>query len=323
VHEKDKAEGIPDAIVRYRGSDLTAMATSADGRFISTPLPAEAYTFDVSADGYKSGECSVTLTDVAPAATPPAATATTPPAAPAVTPPASSPPAAPSSSADRLVDVDCQLEALPRVGTVTGRVINLDDNTPIANANVELTDSLSRTLKLTTDGSGAFRFERVFPGPLTLKAEADDYLFHTQALELHAREEAHPELGLHKRPKVSLVQVDAKELKIKQQIHFENDSAVILGDSNALLEQIADALARNPGIAQVEIQGHTDNAGTPEHNLTLSEARANAVVAWLVAHGIDQTRLVARGYGQERPIAPNLSVAGRARNRRVQFMITR
>jgi outer membrane protein OmpA-like peptidoglycan-associated protein len=73
----------------------------------------------------------------------------------------------------------------------------------------------------------------------------------------------------------------------------------------------------------VEIQGHTDDSGTPDHNKELSEARANAVLTWLVAHGIDPARLSAHGYGQERPISPNVSPQSRARNRRVQFMISR
>jgi outer membrane protein OmpA-like peptidoglycan-associated protein len=90
-----------------------------------------------------------------------------------------------------------------------------------------------------------------------------------------------------------------------------------------LLEQVADTLARTPSIQHVEIQGHTDDSGTPEHNRSLSEARANAVLAWLVAHGIDASRLSARGYGQERPISPNVSPQSRARNRRVQFIISR
>ncbi|HXK17289.1 MAG TPA: OmpA family protein [Polyangiaceae bacterium] len=285
VHEKDKPDAIAGAILRYQGRPLTAMASGDDGHFVSDALEPGSYTLEVSADGFKPGECAFTLAEAP------------------------------------FVDVDCPLEALPRAGTVTGRVIDLDSGTPVAGANVELSDALRRSLSLTTDSAGAFRFERVVPGPLTLKAESADYLFHTQNVELHAREDAHPELGLHKRPKVSLVEVGASELKLKQQIHFENDSATILGDSSTLLEQITDVLARTPSITQLEIQGHTDNLGSAEHNKTLSEARASAVLEWLVAHGIDPARLTAHGYGQERPIAPNATPQGRARNRRVQFML--
>jgi hypothetical protein len=74
-------------------------------------------------------------------------------------------------------------------------------------------------------------------------------------------------------------------------------------------------------LKQIEIQGHTDNTGAKDHNKVLSDQRANAVREWLLGHGIEPGRLVAQGYGQERPISPNVTPAGKERNRRVQFMI--
>ncbi|HTQ06671.1 MAG TPA: carboxypeptidase regulatory-like domain-containing protein [Polyangiaceae bacterium] len=348
VHEKDKQEGIAHAIVKYRGLEHTAMATGDDGRFVTDALPPGAYTFDVTADGYKPGECSVTLNEPTGAGAAPAAPSAKPvdplamPADPTTAKPApgakpadpdakgagesDAPPPAPAAPGDAaptsLFDVDCELEALPRTGTVTGHVVDAETGAPVGGASVELSDSLHRSLDLTTDATGSFHFERVVPGSSSLKAEAPDFLFHTQTFELASREDARVEISLHKRPKVSLVQLTPNELKIKQQVHFEKDSATILDDSSSLLEQVADTLARTPSIAHVEIQGHTDDSGTPDHNKSLSEARANAVLEWLVAHGIDSARLSARGYGQERPISPNVSPQGRARNRRVQFIIS-
>jgi outer membrane protein OmpA-like peptidoglycan-associated protein len=311
VHPKDQTDGIAGAIIRYQGRNLTAMASGDDGRFISDALEPGTYTLEVSADGFRPGQCLVIVGGTAVPAPNPPATPSGTSNAPAGTPPES------------FFDVDCALEALPKVGTITGKLIDADSGAPVGNAQVELTDALRRTLSVTTDAVGAFRFEHVSPGTVSLRAEAPGYLFHQQSLELHAREDARPDLSLHKRPKVSLVELSPTELKIKQQIHFEQDSSTILGDSNALLEQIADTLAHNPGITQVEIQGHTDDTGNPQHNKSLSEARANAVLDWLVAHGIDAGRLVARGYGQEHPLSPNVTPQGRARNRRVQFMISR
>jgi len=71
----------------------------------------------------------------------------------------------------------------------------------------------------------------------------------------------------------------------------------------------------------VAIEGHTDNVGAHDHNVDLSQRRAQQVMAWLVAHDIDASRLEAHGYGPDRPIGPNTSAAGRARNRRVEFHI--
>ena len=126
---------------------------------------------------------------------------------------------------------------------------------------------------------------------------------------------------MHKRPKKGDVEIAGNEIKIKKQIHFETDSAKISLDSTGLLEEIADTMTRNACLKQVEIQGHTDNTGPKEHNKMLSNQRANSVREWLLGHGIEPGRLLAQGYGQERPISPNVTPAGKERNRRVQFMI--
>jgi outer membrane protein OmpA-like peptidoglycan-associated protein/methionine-rich copper-binding protein CopC len=312
VHEHGKDTGIANAILHYQGRELTAMASGADGHFVSGELEPGAYTFGVEAENFKPGECSVVIPEE-PAAKAPAPAAPIPPAAASGAP-------APAAGV-HYFDVDCELEALPRAGNVNGAVLDADSSSPVAGATVELVDSLGRSLQLETDAGGSFRFERVLPGMITLKADAQSYLFHSQTLELLQRQDAHAQISLRKRPKAGHVVVAANELRLNQQIHFEQDSATILPDSQALLEEIADALAGAPRISHVEIQGHTDNNGTPEHNKALSEARANAVLDWLTSHGIDPSRLAAHGYGQERPMSPNVTPQARARNRRVQFMI--
>ena len=96
---------------------------------------------------------------------------------------------------------------------------------------------------------------------------------------------------------------------------------MILPESFGILTEIADTVIRHVEIKRLEVQGHTDNSGTPEHNQLLSEQRAEAVRAWLVQHGVETDRLVARGYGQEKPLVPNVTAGNRAQNRRVQFII--
>jgi outer membrane protein OmpA-like peptidoglycan-associated protein len=118
-----------------------------------------------------------------------------------------------------------------------------------------------------------------------------------------------------------LVEVGKTEIKIKQQVHFATDKALILGDSIGLLEEVADVLIHTPRIHKIEIQGHTDNTGTKEHNLQLSIDRSEAVKAFLMAHGVEESRLVTHGFGDTKPIAPNINDAGKAKNRRVQFVI--
>jgi outer membrane protein OmpA-like peptidoglycan-associated protein len=121
-------------------------------------------------------------------------------------------------------------------------------------------------------------------------------------------------------PKVTL---ERAQIVISEQVQFETGTALIHDDSSALLQQVVDLLQRHHEIESCEVGGHTDDTGTPELNRELSEARARAVMSWLVARGVEAHRLTARGYGSSRPIADNTSDEGRARNRRVEFMITR
>jgi len=316
VHEKGKEDPVANAIIRYSGRPLTAMASGLDGRFVSESLEPGSYTFEVEADGFKPAECSVTVP--APAGSSASVSKGGELKGPAST---SGGVAPPRPEASEYFDLDCALEALPRAGNVLGRVTATETGSPIAQATVELTDMLGRSMQITTDESGRFRFERVLPGAVSVSAQAASFLLRSQTVTVRAREDANAELVLRKRPKPPLVDVTPKELKLRQAIHFEKDSALIASDSTPLLEEVADALARAPRSAHVEIQGHTDDSGTPEHNKSLSQARAGAVLEWLTNHGIEPSRLSAKGYGQEHPQSPNVTPQGRARNRRIQIML--
>jgi outer membrane protein OmpA-like peptidoglycan-associated protein len=176
-------------------------------------------------------------------------------------------------------------------------------------------------VSLAADGSGNFKFDSIKPGEARVSVDADGYLAAVQTTTVEPQKESNVDITLVKKPKKSLVTVGAKEITIKQQIQFALNSAQILPESTALLTEIADAILRTPRIKKLEIQGHTDSTGTPDKNQQLSEDRAESVRAWLVAHGVAADRLVAHGYGQTKPMFPNVTTANRVRNRRVQFVI--
>lgn len=102
-------------------------------------------------------------------------------------------------------------------------------------------------------------------------------------------------------------------------IEFTTGSAMITSESDSVLDALAKAAATCPGVVQVE--GHTDNIGTPEANRELSEARAEAVVAALQARGMPAERLRPQGFGPDHPVADNATDEGRARNRRIEFRV--
>jgi outer membrane protein OmpA-like peptidoglycan-associated protein len=118
-----------------------------------------------------------------------------------------------------------------------------------------------------------------------------------------------------------LVVVRAQEIVITQQVQFEVDRANIKKESNELLDGIAKVMKDHPELTKIEVQGHTDNTGKAQHNKTLSQQRADSVKRALTRRGIEDRRLTAVGYGQEKPIADNDTDAGKAKNRRVQFVI--
>jgi len=103
-------------------------------------------------------------------------------------------------------------------------------------------------------------------------------------------------------------------------ILFKSSSADIDPESAGTLNLLADA-ARSCGNVRITIAGHTDATGSEERNMTLSEARARSVASYLARKGVDQAQLVSIGFGETKPIAPNDTPAGRAKNRRIDFTV--
>jgi outer membrane protein OmpA-like peptidoglycan-associated protein/tetratricopeptide (TPR) repeat protein len=104
-------------------------------------------------------------------------------------------------------------------------------------------------------------------------------------------------------------------------IFFDFDQYTLKAESHIELDKLVQLLQANPAI-NIQINGYTDSAGTAQHNLLLSQQRAQAVVNYLVSKGIAAGRLRAKGYGASHPVASNDTAEGRARNRRTELIIT-
>ncbi|MES2431799.1 MAG: OmpA family protein [Bacteroidota bacterium] len=118
-------------------------------------------------------------------------------------------------------------------------------------------------------------------------------------------------------PEIAKVVVDKINVAANN-IFFETGSAKLLPKSFKSLNEVVKILNENPSY-NLDIDGYTDNTGTVEKNLTLSENRAKSVVTYLTSKGITEDRLVATGHGIEDPIADNKTAVGRAKNRRVEL----
>ena len=102
-------------------------------------------------------------------------------------------------------------------------------------------------------------------------------------------------------------------------INFDTGKATIRPDSESVLKELLSLLQKQPDWSLV-VAGHTDNVGTDTVNVPLSQQRAEAVIAWLAARGVDRWRLVAAGFGSKKPVADNGTDDGRGKNRRVDLV---
>ncbi len=177
--------------------------------------------------------------------------------------------------------------------------------------------------RLISDHAGAATAEGLEPGAYTAHVDDPVYLIAVADLDIVARQETTVQLRVLAKPSRPNIVVRKKEIALRRQISFATGSDEILPNSELILLEVADALLRNPNLELIEIQGHTDNSGDRELNMRLSQQRAEAVQRWLVQHGVESARLMAKGYGSTRPVAPNITRQNRARNRRVQFRIVR
>ncbi|MEM9694117.1 MAG: OmpA family protein, partial [Myxococcota bacterium] len=344
VIDKDTKSVIPGAIVTLQ-SDPSAppVASGKDGFFESYDLDPGSITFAVSADGYKDGSCTAVVTPaaspgaVAPFPGQPGGFAPPPPGQPGFPPgqpgapgqpggfpppggQVGLPPPAPADDGPIETSIECQLESLPKDGAVKGTVKSVDGKT-VAGATIEVIDASGAKTTATTGADGSFSFPKMGLGKITVKAQADAYLLQVQERSVRPREDTTVNFTLTPRPQRANVRIVGNQVRVNKKIFFELNSATIKPESDAILSEIADVLVRNAGLKKVEIQGHTDNSGSPQLNRKLSDDRARAVKTWLTQHGVEGGRLEAKGYGSAVPLAPNVTPANRARNRRVQFVI--
>ncbi len=119
---------------------------------------------------------------------------------------------------------------------------------------------------------------------------------------------------------ILLKPIAQNQITVLRNIFFDFNSYTLKPQSYIELEKLVYFLKDNPTIT-IEIAGHTDSIGTHQYNMKLSQNRALAVKNFLVKHGINPGRLIARGYGDTKPVAPNTTEKGRKLNRRVEIKI--
>ena len=142
------------------------------------------------------------------------------------------------------------------------------------------------------------------------------YLFHSENFNLINAFSRQKPLNLE----IAMDPIETGKSVILKNIFFDTDSFNLKPESKGQLTEIVDFMKGNPGLV-IEIGGHTDDQGSESHNLILSEKRAEAVVQYLIIHGISTGRLQSHGYGFSVPLTDNSTEEGRAMNRRTEFRI--
>jgi outer membrane protein OmpA-like peptidoglycan-associated protein len=194
-------------------------------------------------------------------------------------------------------------------------------------ASVELFDPNSEAVFYTneTDPQGKFMVSLAAGNQYGLNVEKEGYLFHSENFDLKSSQSIHDPYQLYIELQaimpVALVeeQFEAEPIVLKN-IFFESASAALLPSSTKELNKLYRLLQENPSM-KIRIDGHTDNVGEEEDNLTLSRNRAKAVFDYLIEKGIDEDHLAYRGYGESAPIDTNDTPAGRQKNRRTTFLV--
>jgi len=123
-------------------------------------------------------------------------------------------------------------------------------------------------------------------------------------------------------PKPQKAKLVGKRIVITEKVMFDYNKATIKVESNDLLNEVADIIKKYPTLKKIAIEGHTDGDGSAKYNKKLSQKRADSVKKFLVAAGVEEERLDAIGYGEEKQIADNDTDEGKEKNRRVEFNIT-
>lgn len=231
-------------------------------------------------------------------------------------------------SSDR--DAVCCLElfALQKVRPLrqlSGRVLSCDPSKPLSGATVTIVDPASNktiyTKEVGADGTYSFTMED--HQPLKVQAEAKGFISNAANVgtpaDLEEESMRYPDLCLvPEAPKVD-------EKFVIENVYYDFNKADLKPESYPALDEVIRMLNTYPNMA-IELGAHTDSKGSDTYNMKLSEARAQSVVKYLVEKGISAERLVAKGYGEAMPIAPNEidgkdNPEGREKNRRTEFKV--
>ena len=199
---------------------------------------------------------------------------------------------------------------------VKGKVYDIKTGRGIPSG-VELMDNANQkaVTNVQTDETGNYFMTLPIGKDYTFTVNRKGYLFYSQVFPLSKNE---PDSTYSKDIPLQPIEINAS--LVLKNVFFETNSAQLLPVSLIEIDKLLQLLSENPTL-KIQLNGHTDNVGKPTDNLKLSTARAKAIADYLSGKGIDIKRLSFKGFGETKPIADNKTEAGKALNRRTEFVI--
>jgi len=197
---------------------------------------------------------------------------------------------------------------------LTGYTLNERTSEPLS-ATVSFKDPNMKELKVKSDQDGYYELILPEEGKYMIRAIKEGFLNLSDSLEVF---EYNSDEGLFK--ELLLIPIEIGVTVRLNNIFFDLDKTTLGTESFPELDRVVELMNQNPTL-EIEIAGHTDNSGSDEYNLNLSQGRSEEVRNYIIQQGISENRIVAKGYGETRPEVSNDTVEGRQQNRRVEFTV--
>jgi outer membrane protein OmpA-like peptidoglycan-associated protein len=307
VIDSESKTPVGRAIIEMKGSGISDLSAGDDGTFVTPELKSGEIELIAKKDGYIPQTVSVKIEQ------------------------------------GKTTETTIALKKELQIGAIGGIVTDIQGKPLQATISIlpeqqvpEKAGETPQSLSTVSDANTGEYMIKLKPGNYTVNAKLENYKpatmnavvkagFKTK-LDIKLEPESTPAPPIPPAPapveKKSKVYIEKEKIVISETIYFASAKANILPVSFAILDDVAKLLLENPDI-KVRIEGHTDNVGRDDLNLRLSQARADSVMKYLIKKGVTPERLEAKGYGETMPIADNSTPEGRAKNRRVEFVITK
>lgn len=281
VKDKTSQQKIEDAIVEFEGTSGPRIVVDNDGCFVSPLLEPGSLVINVKHLDHLPGTTSIEIQSQA------------------------------------TLDILVELEPAPRYGRLEGFLTNQKDQR--VDGVLLVTDEKGERTEYPAE-NGFFDI-KLAPGPYQVLVKSAKYLQQGAPIVIDPLKRTQRSFVLKPLPRRRISSLEGGKIEIKTQIPFELGNARLLRAAEFILDDVVDVILSNPQFQKIRIEGHTDNQGAADANLRLSTERAQSVRTYLVTKGIDAGRLEAVGFGAERPLTSNNTAKGRAKNRRVEFIV--